>query len=108
MDKNPFIQKNDTLNQDPLLYSDTKNNTLKYENSSKYNLNAFCVFNPIRKTENIKIIKHRSYPIDSLNFLFDSLPPKNDIIRDSSVNCCFYCKRPIIIRNSIFKKIFAP
>ena len=106
VEKNPFNQKNDNLIQEPLLYSDSKNNTLKYENSSKYNLNTFCVFNPIRKTENIKIIKHSSYPIDSLNFPFDSLPPKNDITRDSSVNCCFYCKRPIIIRNSIIQKDF--
>ena len=103
IEKNPF--KKDNLNKKSLLYND-KNNIKRNIENSKYSSNTIYVFNPVRKTENMKIIKHCSYPIDSLLFPLDSLPSKNDLIRDSSINFCFNCKNPILIRNSNCQKDF--
>ena len=104
VEKNPF-KKDNVIKNDNIFYSDNKNNSRNYENS-KYSSNTIYVFNPIRKTENIKVIKHCSYPIDSLAFPLDSLPAKSELIRDSSINCCFNCKKPILLRNSNCQKDF--
>ena len=75
----------------------------KIENSDT---DTCCIFNPIRKSENINIFKKMNYPIDSLNFPIDTLPAQNESKRDSTINCCFNCKKPILFRNSNIQKDF--
>lgn len=103
---NPFVEGN--------VYKDKKNNeirskTLKNENNFNntlgYSSNSNLVFNPIRKTENANIIKKNSYPLDSLAFPIDSVTIKTGK-KDSLINSCNNCRKPILIRNNNIHKDF--
>ena len=103
---NPFVAVN--------VYKDKKNNetrnkTLKNENNFNktlgYSSKSNLVFNPIRKTENTDIIKKNSYPLDSLAFPIDSVAIKTGK-KNSLINSCNNCRKPILIKNSNAHKDF--
>ena len=106
-EENPFIFQN--INKEEIK-KEIRSNTLKNENHYNkntigYSYSNLYIFNPIRKTENFDIIKKNSYPIDSLTFPIDSLTMPNGN-KNTSVNCCNNCRKPIIIRNSNTHKDF--
>ena len=68
--------------------------------------NKSYYFNPVRKTENMNMTKKDSFPLDSFSYPVDSLPRKTEKDRNSSINCCAHCRRPIILRNSNVHKDF--
>ena len=113
-DKNPFEIHKDTSNyrrnlsignNDNIDIND--NNISKKENNINVNKDdKYYIFNPTRKDQNCNISKRISYPTDSLTFPTDSLPSKNDFNKDSAINCCYLCGKPIIIRNSTSFKEF--
>ena len=119
-DKNPFqIHKetknyrrnlsigNDDNNRNNDINDIHENNISKNENNINVNKDdKYYVFNPTRKDQNCNISKRISYPTDSLTFPTDSLPSKNDYNKDSTINCCYLCGKPIIIRNSTAYKEF--
>ena len=106
IEKNPFTHNNAYKEKISIQdRSKTLKNEDKLSNTMGYCSNSNLVFNPIRKTENTDIIKKNSYPLDSLIFPIDSMKMENRN-RDSSINCCNNCKKPIIIRNSNIHKDF--
>ena len=62
-------------------------------NSNKYSSNTCYIFNPTRKESTIGSKKNGNLPIDTLSSL-------NQNERYSNINCCYNCKKPIILRNS--------
>jgi endogenous inhibitor of DNA gyrase (YacG/DUF329 family) len=98
--KNPFSSHNVTdFNKRNLSIGKSENNRNTIEDN-------YYVFNPIRRYRNSKSNKKISYPTDSLTFPTDTLPSEIELNRDSSINCCNFCRKPIIIRNSNVHKDF--
>ncbi len=96
---NPFDTNNDINKKKRNLSIGKNENNLNVIKENQY------VFNPIRKSHKSKSIKKCSYPTDSLTFPTDTLPSKNEFNKDLSINCCHYCQKPIIIRDSnVFKE----
>ena len=68
--------------------------------------NKSYYFNPIRKSENMSISKKDNFPLDSFSYPVDSLPRKTEIDKNSTINCCANCRRPIIMRKNNVHKDF--
>ena len=98
--KNPFSSQNvKALHQRNLSFGKNENN----RNTTEDN---YYIFNPIRKFHNSKSNKKISYPTDSLTIPTDTFPSEIETNRNSSINCCLSCRKPILIRNSNVHKDF--
>ena len=103
-----LIKENKLVNDNNNDIFNEKNRSNSLSNVRRLNTidNKSYYFNPIRKTENMNISKKENFPLDSFSYPVDSLPHKTEKDRNSSINCCVNCRRPIIMRNSNAHKDF--
>ena len=103
-----IIKEKHFVNNDNNNDFNEKNRSNSLSNIRRLNAidNKSYYFNPIRKTENLNATKKDSFPLDSFSYPVDSLPRKTEKDRNSSINCCANCRKPIIMRNSNVHKDF--